>query len=142
TIWGADDAIGKQMKVPELAGWLTVVGVVGDVKHLGPTDPPQPQLYLAHYQVPMIFSSLVARTAVPPMSIANEVRRAIWSVDKDQPVWSVMSLEQIVTRSHGQTKFLASLLALFAGVALTLAAVGIYGVMSYSVTERTPEIAI
>jgi len=107
TVWGAGDPIGKQIKVPERADWLAVVGVVGDVKHLGPTDPPQPQLYLAHYQVPMIFSSLVARTAVPPLTIANDVRRAIWSVDKDQPVWSVMSLEQVVERTHGHGKFLA-----------------------------------
>jgi putative ABC transport system permease protein len=142
TIWPGDDAVGKHIKVPESPEWLTVVGVVGDAKHRTATEPPQPQLYLAHYQVPLIFSSLVARTAVPPMSIANDVRRAVWSVDKDQPVWSVSSLDDIVARSHGSTRFLAWLLAIFSAVALVLAASGIYGVMSYSVTERTHEIGI
>ena len=142
TIWPDDDAVGKHIKVPESPEWLTVIGVVGDAKHRTATEPALPQLYLAHYQVPLIFSSLVARTAVPPMSIANDVRRAIWSVDKDQPVWSVASLDDIVARSHGSARFLASLLAIFSGVALALAASGIYGVMSYSVTERTHEIGI
>jgi putative ABC transport system permease protein len=90
----------------------------------------------------MIFSSLVARTTVPPLSVAKDVRRAIWTVDKDQPMWSVVALDRIVDQSHGSTRFLASLLATFSGVALLLAAVGIYGVMSYAVTERTHEIGI
>src|SRR5262249_48904546 len=98
--------------------------------------------YIPHYQAPLIFSSLVARTAGPPLNVANDVRKAIWSIDKDQPMWSVASLDEIVARTFGQTTFLASLLSAFAILALVLAAVGIYGVMSYSVTERTHEIGI
>jgi putative ABC transport system permease protein len=90
----------------------------------------------------MIFTSLVARTLAPPPSLVSQVRRAIWSVDKDQPVWSITPLDALVERSYGSTRFLASLLAGFSGVALLLAAVGIYGVMSYAVTERTHEIGI
>jgi len=90
----------------------------------------------------MIFSSLVARTLVPPSSLVNQIRRAIWSVDKDQPVWSITPLAALVEQSYGSTRFLASLLAGFSGVALLLAAIGIYGVMSYAVTERTHEIGI
>ena len=141
-VFSDDDPIGKRIRLVTPAVQATVVGVAGDAKHLSPTEPPQPQLYFAHYQAPFIFSSLVARTAGPPMSVAGDVRQAIWSVDKDQPMWSVMSLDQIVTRTFGQTTFLASLLTVFAGLALVLAAVGIYGVMSYSVTERTHEIGI
>lgn len=142
TIWPGEDPIGKRVTVPDYQEPMTVVGVVGDVKHRTPTDPAQPQLYLAHYQSPLIFSSLVARTAVPPLTLTREIHRAVWSVDKDQPMWSVAALDAIVESSHGSARFLASLLTIFAGVALLLAAVGIYGVMSYSVTERTHEIGI
>jgi len=140
--WAGEDPIGKHLSVSYFKQPLTVVGVVGDTKHRSSTDPTQPQLYLAHYQQPQIFSSLVARTLVPPSSLVNQVRRAIWSVDKDQPVWSITPLERLVEQSYGSTRFLASLLAGFSGVALLLAAVGIYGVMSYAVTERTHEIGI
>jgi putative ABC transport system permease protein len=137
-----EDPLGKHISVPEFHQPMTVIGVVGDVKHRTATEPSQPQLYLAHYQLPMTFSSLVARTAVPPESLAAPIRRAVWTVDKDQPMWSVAPLERIVENSRGSTRFLAQLLAAFAGMAVLLAAVGIYGVMSYAVTERTHEIGI
>jgi putative ABC transport system permease protein len=141
-VWPGEDAVGKHIKVQEFKDWLTVVGVVGDAKHRSAVEPSRPQLYLAHYQLPMIFTSVVARTLVPPASVVNDVRRAVWSVDKDQPMWSVRTMEDAVSASHGSTRFLASLLGIFSLVALVLAAVGIYGVMSYAVTERTHEIGI
>jgi putative ABC transport system permease protein len=137
-----EDPVGKRFTTPQTPTPITVIGVAGDAKHYTATEAATPQMYAAHYQVPLIFSSLVARTNGPAMSVARDIRKAIWSVDKDQPVWSVISLEDTVARTEGQPRFLALLLAIFAGVALVLAGVGIYGVTSYGVTQRTHEIGI
>jgi putative ABC transport system permease protein len=140
--WPGTDAIGKRIRMADFTGWIEVVGVVHDAKHLSPTEAPQPQLYISHYQNPQIFTSLVARTSQAPMTIANGVRAAIWSVDKDQPVWGVMSLEAIVDAVRAPDRALGLLLGLFATIAVTIAGVGVYGVMSYSVSQRTQEFGI
>jgi len=140
--WPGEDPIGKRFTTPQTHGPVTVIGVVGDTKHYTATEPAVAQLYAAHYQVPLIFSSLVARTRGPEMAITAQVRKAIGAVDKDQPVWAVRSLESQVEATQGSTRFLAALLGIFAAVALLLAGVGIYGVTSYGVAQQTHEIGI
>jgi putative ABC transport system permease protein len=144
-IWSdpsGDRAIGKRIRTADVADWLTVIGVVDDAKHSSPTELPRPQIYVSHFQNPQIFSSLVARTSQDPMTLLTPVRSAIWSVDKDQPLWATMSLQAIVEGARAPWRFIAVLLAAFSFIAVAIASAGVYGVMSYSVSRRRREIGI
>jgi putative ABC transport system permease protein len=142
SIWPGADPVGKRLKTADIPDWLTVIGVVDDAKHSSPTELPRAQLYVAHYQNPQIFSSMVARTSQAPMSVLNDVRNAFWSIDKDQPLWATTSLQTIVDGARAPWRFMATLVTLFALIAVAIASAGVYGVMSYSVSQRRKEIGI
>ncbi len=122
--------------------WLTVVGVAGDVRDAALESDAKPCLYIPYPQFPSSSMSLVVRAAVDPKPLIASIRNEVWSIDKDQPVTDIKTMDQSVADSVSPRRFNAMLLAIFAGLALVLASVGIYGVMTYSVVQRTNEIGI
>ncbi len=140
--WPDQDPLGKQIKFVEDGSTGTIVGVVGDAKHYWLDDESRPQMYNSYSQQPGYFATVVARTTVEPLALTESVRQALWKVDADQPMWKIRTVEFLVNRSVADRKFLMALMGIFASLALVLTMIGLYGVISYLVNQRTQEIGI
>jgi putative ABC transport system permease protein len=144
--WPGEDPMGKRLRVggfdipEEKAPWRTIVGVVRDVYQYGLDRSRTAQLYFPYAQFPTGRMTLVVSCGKDPAKLASAVQTEVRAVDKDQPVSDVTPMEDVMAESMAGRRFSLVLLRIFAGLALSLAALGIYSVISYSVTQRTQEL--
>lgn len=140
--WPNQDPLGKQVKFAQDGTTATIIGVVGDAKHYYLEEEQRPQMYDTYSQDPGLFATVLIRTTGEPLSLSEAVRQTIWKVDPDQPMWKIRTVEFLMSRSTADRRFLMVLMGIFASLALVLTIVGLYGVISYLVNQRTQEIGI
>ncbi|MBI4748202.1 MAG: ABC transporter permease [Acidobacteria bacterium] len=140
--WPGENPLGKQIKVGGDSPWRTVIGVVGDVRHYRLESKPTMQVYVPESQGVDAFVQLVVKGKIDPASLTTSIQSEIWAVDPNRPVYKIAPMKQLVSATIAQRQLLLWLVGSFSGVALILAVIGIYGVLSYSAYRRTKEIGI
>ncbi|MGB7280721.1 MAG: ABC transporter permease [Candidatus Acidiferrum sp.] len=151
------DAIGQQIRIPDITdrppsspaapganGWLQIIGIVNDVRDDGLRNPIKPAIFVPYTLNMRMFTQILVRTSVPPLSVLHDIRERLVQIDRDQQVSHVQDLEAWITGlpEYAQQRFMATLFAIFSALALVLAAVGLYSVVSYGVATRTNEFGI
>jgi predicted permease len=141
-LFGNEDAIGRRLRMGATSPWITIVGVIGDIRHSGLEALPAPEMYIPGLQGPPTNPFIVIRTAADPGALAATVRSEVQAVDKAIAVYDIKTMTQVRSESVSQRRFVLLLVTAFGVLALVMAAVGVYGVMALIVTERTAEIGI
>ncbi len=143
--WKSEPAIGRRIKIGEPDSnnqWITIVGVVGDVMHNPYDRQPRPTIYVPYEQAAALWMDIGVRTAKDPLAMAPAVIGAIRSVDPEQPITDIRTMEKAIHDRAIGLNYMAALMGSFGAIALLLSAIGVYGVMAYLVSEQTQQIGI
>jgi predicted permease len=140
--WPGQDPLGRRLQAGAGEPWMRVIGVVGDIRHLGPSTPPRPEFYLPDSQRSFPFMAFVVRTDGDPHALVPSIRRAAAELDPAMPLAGMKTMDEHVARALSKPKFFSTLVTAFGALAVTLALIGIYAMMAWSVSERRQEFAI
>ncbi len=140
--WSNESPLGRHIRTDAKSPWMTIVGVVGDIPHNPYERAPRRTLYVPYQQAPVLWMDVGVRTARDPLALAPAITGAIRSIDAEQPITEMRTMEKAIHNSAIGLNYVAALMGIFGGIALLLSAIGVYGVMAYSVSEQTHDIGV